>query len=39
MATIKVDEPRRALVELGALIGLDLLGTAPVGPPDDAPVA
>jgi putative hydrolase of the HAD superfamily len=26
MATIKVEDPARALVELGALIGLDLLG-------------
>jgi putative hydrolase of the HAD superfamily len=33
MATIKVDDPRRALADLGALVGLDLLGTAPVGSP------
>jgi putative hydrolase of the HAD superfamily len=33
MATIKVDDPRRALAELGALLGLDLLGAAPVGSP------
>ena len=39
MATIKVDDPQRALAELGALIGLDLLGTAPVEPPNHAPLA
>jgi len=33
MATIKVDDPERALVELGALLGLDLLGAAPADSP------
>jgi len=33
MATIKVDHPERALVELGALLGLDLLGAAPADSP------
>jgi len=33
MATIKVDDPARALVDLGALLGLDLLGAAPADSP------
>ncbi len=33
MATIKVDDPERALVELGALLGLDLLGAGPADSP------
>ena len=33
MATIKVDDPARALLELGALLGLDLLGAAPADSP------
>lgn len=33
MATIKVDDPERALVELGALLGLELLGAAPADSP------
>ena len=33
MATIKVDDPERALVELGVMLGLDLLGTAPPDSP------
>ena len=33
MATIKVDDPERALVELGVMLGLDLLGAAPPDSP------
>ena len=33
MATIKVEDPARALVELGALLELDLLGAAPTSAP------
>ena len=33
MATIKVDDPARALVELGALLRLDLLGAVPADSP------
>jgi hypothetical protein len=29
MTTIKVDDPEAALRELGALVGLDLLGSTP----------
>jgi putative hydrolase of the HAD superfamily len=39
MATIKVDDPARALAELGALIGQDLLGPAPVDSPERGPLA
>ena len=39
MATIKVDDPARALVELGALLGLDLLGAAPADSPRSGPPA
>jgi putative hydrolase of the HAD superfamily len=35
MATIKVDDPQRALAELGALLGLELLGTLAI--PDERP--
>jgi putative hydrolase of the HAD superfamily len=34
MVTIKVEDPERALVELGALLELDLLGAAPTAAPD-----
>lgn len=39
MATIKVQDPAGALAELGALIGLDLLGAAPADSSDDGPRA
>jgi putative hydrolase of the HAD superfamily len=39
MVTIKVDDPARALAELGALIGHDLLGSAPMDSPGRGPLA
>ena len=39
MATIKVDDPARALVELGVLIGLDLLGAVAADAPKRGPRA
>jgi putative hydrolase of the HAD superfamily len=39
MATIKVDDPARALRELGELVGLDLLGAAGIDSPNQGPGA